>query len=122
MKKKIGIYLLISIGIALIIHLVNYIALGFDQAFLWQWKSMFINYCYAAIIGGANVACFYFLNLKGSWEKHPKQMIFLGVVGSVVVSTLSFFIARLVHVVGIENNTFQEFLAAEHLGNYFFRC
>lgn len=120
MKKQLYIYLLITIGISVLIHLINYMAMGFDHAFLWQWKPILINYAYAAIIGVANILYFAYLNRMGSWEKHPKRMIFLGVLGSVVVSTFSFFIARLTHIVLIEQNSIQKFIEIEHIGNYIF--
>ncbi|GGE31013.1 sensor histidine kinase [Psychroflexus planctonicus] len=120
MKRKLIIYLIITVGIALLIHFINFMAMGFDQEFLWQWKQILINYSYAVIIGVANIIYFYFLNTKNSWEKHPKQMIFMGVIGSVVISTLSFFLARVFHIVVIEGYSFANFLRIEHIQNYIF--
>lgn len=120
MKRKVLIYLLITVGIALVIHLINYMQNGFSSSYLFQWKPILINYSYAVIIGVANVVYFVFLNSKGSWEKHPKQMIFMGVIGSVVVSTISFLMARVFHFMIIEGYSFAEFKKLEYIGNYIF--
>lgn len=120
MVKEIRKYLLVCILIALAIHILNFLATGFEISFLWQWKQLLVNYTYACIIGIANIWFFKFLNKKGSWEKQPKKMLMYGVTGSVLVSTLSFFIARLVHKLIFENYSFSEFMEMEHVGNYIF--
>ena len=120
MQKRIFTYLFITIGIALVIHFINFSSTGFDYSFLWSWKPILINYLYAAIIGIANIIFFKIINTEDAWKKQPKQMIFKGVIGSVLISTLSFFLARVVHIVWIENYYFTQFLEIEHISNYIF--
>jgi sensor histidine kinase YesM len=120
MQKRIFRYLLITIGIALMIHFINFAAMGYNTDFLLSWKPIVVNYSYAAIIGVANIIFFKIINKEGAWDHHPKQMIFKGVVGSVIISTIAFFLARLFHFVVIEGFTFSYFLEVEHINNYIF--
>lgn len=118
--KTLKTFFFLSIFISLMIHLINFIAMDFDQNFLWNWKDPLINFIYAACIGITNILFFSYLNQLFSWEKSPKKMLFVGVIGSVFLSTLAFFMARIGHFVGVEQYTFQEFLAIEFFGNHLF--
>lgn len=104
--KTLKTILLLSVFISLLIHFINYAALGFNQDFLWNWKKPMINFVYAACIGLTNILFFSYLNRLFSWEKSPKKMLLIGVFGSVFLSTLAFFVARVTHFVALESYTF----------------
>ncbi len=118
--KSLKTFLLLSVVISLLIHFINFMALGFDQDFLWSWKNPLINFIYAGCIGVANILFFSYLNTHLSWEKTPKKMLFVGVFGSVILSTVAFFVARVTHFVVVENYSFSQFLEIEFFGNYIF--
>lgn len=118
--KTLKTILLLSVFISLLIHFINYAALGFNQDFLWNWKKPMINFVYAACIGLTNILFFSYLNRLFSWEKSPKKMLLIGVFGSVFLSTLAFFVARVTHFVALESYTFSQFLEIEFFGNYLF--
>lgn len=120
MTKKLVYYSLLTIGISLIIHLINFMASGFSFDFLVQWKYILYNYVYALTIGVANILFFGLLNSRFSWDKEAKKLIIYGVVGSVAVSTLSFFLARVIHKIGIDGYTYEKFIEVEHVQNYIF--
>lgn len=120
MKKRLLSYLFFSIAIALVIHLINFLMNGFKLTYLLQWEPILVNYVYTAIIGLANILFFGVLSRFFTWQQNPKKMLFLGIIGSVLVSTFSFFIARLLHKMGIDGYTWQQFIDIEHIGNYVF--
>lgn len=120
MKKRVLYYVLLCFGIAGLIHLINVAALGWDRNFLFDYVPFSINFVYALCIGLANIIFFGVLYSYFSWDEVPKKLAIMGVIGSVVVSTLAFFLARVIHFTVILGYTFSEFKAAETVANYVF--
>ncbi|MGM0635054.1 MAG: sensor histidine kinase [Bacteroidota bacterium] len=119
-KNQFVVLIALSILISALVHFINYMAMGFDMGFLLKAENFIINFVYAFLIGGVNVGFFYYLNDNFSWEKEPKKLLFMGVSVSIVLSTLAFFVARIIHVVGIASYSFSDFLSHEHVSNYVF--
>ncbi|MFO7745936.1 MAG: histidine kinase, partial [Psychroflexus sp.] len=110
----------ISAVIAVFIHLINYMGSGLTMNYLTNYKYLLVNFSYAFIIGIFNITFITLIQSKFSWRKEPKTLIVLGILGTVIVSVLGFFIARIVHSVWIYGNSFQYFLNNESLTSYVF--
>ncbi len=120
MIKRIFTYLPICFLIAAIIHLINFYYASWDVTFLLDAKQFSINFVYALVIGYANIFFFGVINHYLSWEEHPKKMLLLGIIGSVLISTLGFYLARLIHFRLILGYSFSEFIQLESKFNYVF--
>ncbi len=113
-------YTLISVAIAVFIRLLNFAGNDFSLDVLLDVKNFLISFIYAIVISLANGVGFSILYAKYSWEKHAKLLVIVGVVGSVIWSTLAFFIARYIHLVWIEGYSFEKFLEDENFLTYVF--
>ncbi|WP_127845673.1 sensor histidine kinase [Psychroflexus aestuariivivens] len=111
-------FIIISIVIAVFIRLINFAGSNFQVEELFDGKSFLINFMYAFIIGISNITFFEIILKKYSWQKDAKTLLWLGIAGSVVLSTLAFFVARLLHIVIILDYSFAEFLEMETVLNY----
>ncbi|MBZ9651032.1 sensor histidine kinase [Psychroflexus montanilacus] len=110
----------ISAVIAVFIHLINYMGSGLTVNYLTNYKYLLVNFSYAFIIGIFNITFITLIQSKFSWREEPKTLIVLGILGTVIVSVLGFFIARIVHSLWIYGYTFQYFLNNESLTSYIF--
>jgi len=113
-------YAILSIIISAFIRLINFISSGYELEVLLNFKYFVVSFMYAFIITIVNVLGFKFLYSKYSWEAHAKKLVTIGIVGSVLWSTLAFFIARFSHLVFIEGFSIEQFLENEYFLNYVF--
>jgi len=113
-------YAILSIIISAFIRLINFISSGYEIDVLLNFKYFSVSFMYAYIITIVNVLGFKFLYAKYSWEAHAKKLVVIGIVGSVLWSTLAFFMARFSHLVFIEGLSIEEFLENEYFQNYIF--
>ena len=111
-------FIIISIVIAVFIRLINFAGSNFQAEELFDGKSFLINFMYAFIIGISNITFFEIILKKYSWQKDAKTLLWLGIAGSVVLSTLAFFVARVLHIVIILDYSFTQFLEMETVLNY----
>lgn len=80
-----------------------------------------IYFLYSFVLSLVNSLFFYFMNRRINWDGKGVQRIIIGVVGSVILTLLAYFVCRLIHLVYFEKlYGLDEFLAKEHLGNYLF--
>ena len=113
-------FVFISIIIAVFIQLVNFAFDDFNTDQLIRYKSYLINFLYAFIIGIVNITSFKALYSKFSWEREPKLLAFLGIIGSVIWTAVAFFIARILHIVVINSTAWPVFIEQEWIGTYIF--
>ncbi|MBZ9779779.1 histidine kinase [Psychroflexus sp. CAK8W] len=113
-------FIWISALIALFIHLINFIAVGWSLNYLTNYKAILGHFAYAFIIGIFNIVFITFIQSKFSWRKEPKALIIIGIPGTVIVSVFGFFVARIVHSVWIYGHTFERFLENESVFSYVF--
>ena len=113
-------FIVISIIISAFIQLVNFAFDDFNVDQLINYKSYLINFLYAFIIGMVNILSFNALYSKFSWEREPKLLAFLGIIGSVIWTAVAFFLARILHIVVINGTTWQYFIKQEWIGTYIF--
>jgi sensor histidine kinase YesM len=120
MSKRIFYYILICFLVAAVVHFINSYYTAWDPSFFLDPKQYTINFVYALIIGLANIVFFGTINRYFSWEKHPKKMLFAGILGSVIVSTLGFYLARVVHFTLILGYSYNAYLQLESKASYIF--
>lgn len=120
MRKRIIYYILICFLVAAVVHLINTYYSSWDSSFFLDPKQYAINFVYALIIGLANILFFGIINRFFSWEKHPKKMLVTGIIGSVLVSTLGFYLARVIHFTLILGYSYEVYLQLESKASYIF--
>lgn len=75
---------------------------------------------YAFVLGYSNMAFFDYLS-KRVWKKTETiKRIFIGIVGSVIITLIGLFILHMFTAVVYDNVTFKEFIANESFENYKF--
>lgn len=111
----------ISIYITLGVSVVN-IVMNLSQGFVWQnvLEGMAVTFIYAFVITATNAYYNDFLSKRYSWETQTQKRLWLGAIGSIVLTVLSFGLARMLVVMGIYGNTLEEFLEGEDYGSYLF--
>ncbi|MFD0933049.1 sensor histidine kinase [Psychroflexus salinarum] len=109
----------ISLAIAVLINFINFLSAN-SIDYLIDYKRFIMNFSSALFIGGLNMIFFTLIQKKYSWRKAPFIMIILGIPGSMILSVLGFFMARLIQGVLLFGTTFQNFIANESLFNYIF--
>lgn len=112
--------MLLSAGISAFIRVISYISGGYNLDVLLNFEYFLISFIYAFFITIANVIGFDILYSKYSWDRDAKKLVVLGITGSVIWSTLAFFLARFTHLVFIEGLTIDDFLEEESFGTYVF--
>jgi len=118
-KSIIG-YTGVSIIIAFFIGFINFLVNGYETRYLYDFEILGINFLYAFMIGTVNLVAFELLYRKYSWETDAKKLIVIGVIGSVIWSTMAFFIARFTHLVFVEGYSLEQFLENESIVTYIF--
>ena len=108
----------ISICISVFIQFIYYIGTGRPSSYVFQLTPLLINFAYAFIIGIFNISFITLIQRKFSWRKEPRTLIVLGIIGTVVVSVLGFFIARVFHNVWIYGYSFSSFMDSENAFTY----
>ena len=110
----------LSAATSLFIRLISFFSSDFNLDVLLDFKYFLVSFIYAFIITIVNVVGFDFLYSKFSWEKDAKKLLILGIIGSVLWSTLAFLIARFSHLVLIEGYTLDQFIKQEAFETYLF--
>lgn len=113
-------FIWISAAIAVFIHFINFMGSGWSLDYLANYKYLLGHFAYAFIIGIFNIVFITLIQNRFSWRKEPKALIIIGIPGTVIVSVLGFFIARIIHSVWIYNHTFDYFLENESVFSYVF--
>lgn len=119
-KQSVIRFLIVSVAISVFIRLTDFIIQDFNFNTLINLKAYLINFLYAFIIGMVNLVCFAIIYRKFEWYRDAKKIIIIGIIGSVIWSTLAFFIARFLHFVVIESVSFNRFINSEVAENYVF--
>lgn len=98
MKNKSNV-IKIFITITLIVTVITSLIFGIKGQVL---QALFYNLIYAAVFSGINLLYFYNINRILSWEKKPKQTLFLSLIGVIPLNIgifyfLNFFFSYFVH-------------------------
>jgi hypothetical protein len=79
-----------------------------------------MNILYSFVIGFSNLYFFRFLE-KRTWEENkPMKRVFIGILGSVIISMICIFFLRMFVSLYVNNIPFQEFLSNQKWGYYSF--
>jgi len=113
-------YTVVSVIIAFFIGFINFLVSGYQTKFLYDIEILSINFLYAFMIGTVNMVAFGLLYRKYSWETDARKLLAYGVIGSVIWSTFSFFVARFIHLVFIEGYSLKQFQENESIVTYIF--
>ncbi len=111
---------LLSAGISAFIRIISYVSSDYNIDVLLNFEYFLISFIYAFFITIANVVGFDILYSKYSWDRDAKKLVVLGITGSVLWSTLAFFLARFSHLVFIEGLSVEQFLEDESFQTYVF--
>lgn len=97
----------------------RYIATG-DLVFNYKLLESFLLYTiYSVPLTFVNSSFFYFINHSLNNERLKKYRFLLGLFGSVFLTLITFFLVRMIHIIGIDGKTFNEFIAGENFQMYF---
>lgn len=119
--KSISKVIKIIILITLFILVVQVIFSGFELEQLTNWYENAITLMYVSIISVVNVFFYSYIDIKLSWSTQGKKRVMVGILGAVVVTVVTYFFCRMVHLVFIEQSfTFMKFWAQETIASYLF--
>ncbi len=109
----------ISIIVTLCIQLVDML-FSLGNPIIWQEeiKDTLIHFMFAFPLTAVNGFYHTILTSKYTWEKHPRQRLWFGAIGSIVLSMITLAIVRLVLIVGIYQKPFYDFIRDEKLRYY----
>ncbi|CAN5361471.1 histidine kinase [soil metagenome] len=82
-------------------------------------RNIYFYMLYSIPLCLVNSYFFDWLNGRVVWKKFQKYRLLLGLVGSVIISLLTYFLVRIVHEVTIMGKSFGEFIETEKLHYYF---
>lgn len=91
-------------------------SINFDLELL---EYLVVYILYSLPLTFVNSRFFYYINNHFPDNRLKKYKFLLGLFGSVFLTLSTFFVVRMIHRVGIDGNTFQEFLRAENFEMYF---
>ncbi len=116
-KKVLRISLYITLGISII-----NIIFALKNGFVWknELEDVAITFVYAFAITACNIFYNDFLSEKFSWETQTQKRLWFGAVGSILLTVISYGVARIFVVVAYLGNSFQEFLENENYDTYFY--
>ena len=116
-KNVIKISLYITAGVSLL-----NIILALNRGIDWveELQGVGVTFIYAFVITAAIEYYNEFLSSRFSWSEQMQKRLWYGVIGSIVLTVLSFGFARMLVEVAIYGSTFREFIENENLASYIF--
>ncbi|TXD95294.1 2TM domain-containing protein [Gillisia hiemivivida] len=118
------IYRLIKISVIITVIII-FIDIIFSKSTslegLLSFSNFGIYFFYSFVLTSVNGLFFHVMNKRINWEGKGVQRVVIGVTGSIVLTIMTFFICRMIHIVYFEKiYSLDEFLAKERIGNYLF--
>lgn len=112
---KVSLYITAGISLISVLSSVNNGIVWMDEL-----ESVGISFIYAFVITATNAYYNAFLTTQYSWEEQTQKRLWFGALGSVLLTVLSFGLARILVVVGIYGKDFMDFVRNENLAQYIF--
>ncbi len=111
----------ISLYITAGVSLLN-IILALNRGIVWmdELESVGISFIYAFVITVTTAYYNDFLSSRYSWSEQTQKRLWYGVIGSILLTVLSFGFTRILVEVVIYGSDFIEFIENENLVNYIF--
>ncbi len=120
-----GIFKLFAIGVLIglilftIDNIFRFIASGTLNVGVDLVKSFLFYTLYSIPLTFVNSYFFYYINHREETGLFKKFKFLIGIIGSVILSLSTFFIVRMIHVVGINGKTYQQFIVSENFQMYY---
>lgn len=120
-KTVFGKVIKISLYITAGISLVN-IIMAFYRGIVWMdaLKGVGITFVYSFIITAANLYYNEYLTDKYSWEQQTQKRLWYGAIGSILLTTLAYGLARMLDEVVFFGADLIQFVQNENISNYVF--
>ena len=110
----------ISVGIWLVILLINLVFGNFSFADLLDPEMLGTFFFYAFVLTGLNGMYFMYFNDKIGWEKAGLKRVFIASAGSIVLTLIGFFFCRMVDMTLFHDQSLKNFLQNEQPSDYLF--
>ncbi|MCK0156986.1 2TM domain-containing protein [Cellulophaga sp. F20128] len=109
----------VSIYITLAILVVN-VVVTFNEGFslVNTLKSAGIGFLYSFTLSCVNAYYFQYISSVFSWENEPKKRLWIGALGSVVLTVVAFGFVRLIISLALYSNSISYFFENETMGPY----
>ncbi len=119
MKDSIQKIIKISVIIAIIIELV-FLLFKIGRPITWQGEleNLLVHFMFAFPLTLVNGYFFHFLGERYTWEKQPQKRLWIGAIGSIILTMITLVIIRLTLVVGIYGKPLNLFIQDEKLSFY----
>lgn len=115
--KVIKVSLYITGGISLVS-----IIRAFSNGMVWSDELMYagITFVYSFIITATNIYYNAYLSRKYDWEAETQKRLWLGAIGSIILTVVAYGVARMMHEVVFYSTDFELFIQNEELSDYVF--
>lgn len=117
--KTFAIGILIGFILFIIDGIFRFIATGTLNLNSGLIQSFLLYVLYAVPLTFVNSYFFDHLNRQEEAGMFKKYKLIIGLGGSVILSLFTFFIVRMIHIMGIDGKSYQEFILSENLQMYF---
>lgn len=117
--KIFGIGVLIGLILFIIDSIFRFIASGTIVFNINLIESFLLYTLYSVPLTFVNSHFFYYINHREESGLFKKFKFLIGLIGSVILSLSTFFLVRMIHVMGIEGKSYQEFITSENFEMYF---
>jgi hypothetical protein len=120
-KKLFGRVIKVSLYITAGISLVN-IIMAFNRGIVWmdELVDVGITFVYAFIITATNIYYNEYLTRKYDWEQQTQKRLWYGAIGSILLTTIAYGVARMLQELLLNGKGFIEFIKDENFSNYVF--
>ncbi|WP_031425965.1 2TM domain-containing protein [Flavimarina sp. Hel_I_48] len=119
--KTISRFFRISLLITGIVILINLVFTDTEMSDFFDMQQLGIFFFYSFTLSVVNSTFFRYFNQKIGWQKAIVKRIVLATTGSIVITMVTYFICRAVHLIlFVDKYTLSEFLENEKISYYFF--
>lgn len=117
LKRVVRVSLYITGGISLVS-----IIRAFSNGIVWSDELMYagITFVYSFIITATNIYYNAYLSRKYDWEVETQKRLWLGAIGSIILTVVAYGVARMMHEVVFYSTDFELFIQNEELSDYVF--
>lgn len=120
-KKLFGRVIKVSLYITAGISIVN-IIMAFNRGIVWidEFVAVAITFVYALLITATNIYYNEYLSRKYDWELQTQKRLWYGAIGSILLTTLAYGVARMFQELLLNGKGFIEFIKDEDFSSYVF--
>lgn len=122
-KNKIVLWKVVKVSLYITLGITIYfIITSYNRDIVWmdQLKGIGITFIFAFIITATNIYYNHYLTKRYSWEQETQKRLWFGAIGSILLTTLAYGVARMLQELFLEGKGFIEFIQNEDLSQYVF--